>query len=124
MTHFMETDQYRRIERVVEVKRKVRAILFNRRTWYVGVDVCKVLGLSTYADGRSYHSHFRRLSPGERMTLPENLGGQAQARVLVDESGLHTLVAIALEREAKGIFPKAQPASPSVPQQPPWEINP
>lgn len=89
-----------RLERMVaEVRTKVRMIVYERRNWYHGTDVCKVLGLAPSPSRKSYQSLFCRLFSSERMTLPDNFGGRGHNRVMVDLSGIYTLASIALERE-------------------------
>lgn len=81
---------------VADVKRKVRVVFFDDCPWYVGVDVCKILGLAPSPSNRTYQSRFMSLTPFDKMTLPENLGGQGHKRVLVNESGLRKLVSHSL----------------------------
>lgn len=99
MQYIEGSDQHPEMDAVVaDVKRKVRIVIFDDCPWYVGTDVCKVLGLTPSPSNKSYQSQFKRLTPYDMTTLPENLGGQGHKRVLISASGLRKLAAHSLLR--------------------------
>jgi prophage antirepressor-like protein len=74
---------------------RVRVVMVKGEPWWYATDVCKVLGIGNAPQAVSY------LDDDERTTITTNDSGQTRNFMLVNESGLYSLIFRSRKPEAK-----------------------
>ncbi|MBQ0707441.1 hypothetical protein [Ochrobactrum sp. AP1BH01-1] len=80
---------------VIVAKTNARSLICGSETWYTGTDVCRILGFRINQSG--IFSELQKIKPGQRRSLPENVGGR-RAPVMINEEGIRTLARVAVQR--------------------------
>ncbi len=76
-------------------KQELRSIVIENEPWVVAKDVCNILGISKHRDAIS------RLDDDERGSVKVDTLGGKQKMVVINESGLYTLIMRSNKPEAK-----------------------
>lgn len=76
---------------------KVRTINENGQIWFVGKDVCEIFG------DTNYRRSISRIDEDEKKTSNVSTNGGSQNMILLNESGLYSLLFLMQPQKAKGV---------------------
>jgi prophage antirepressor-like protein len=97
MNELMKFDfQFQDNDKNVHVDQAIRVIEINGEPWFVGVDVCEVLELSSNTS-----QAYKRLKDYEKQTYTLYMSGQNRDVTLISESGLYRLVLTSRKPQAE-----------------------
>ncbi|PKL19542.1 MAG: phage repressor protein/antirepressor Ant [Spirochaetae bacterium HGW-Spirochaetae-5] len=75
--------------------KQIRTVIINNEPWWVAKDVCDILELNNITES------LRRIDPSDLTSIKLNSGGQNREMMIVNESGLYSLILRSNKPEAK-----------------------